>query len=73
MSIAPGSSRVVTIGGSAAAPNAPNGKIFGSSKTVKSFTINPMSPLEFGRGLAGNGVVDRASAASSIAGNTTAP
>lgn len=72
MSIAPGSSRVVTIGGSAAAPNAPNGKIFGSSNTVKSFTINPMSPLESGRVVAGTGVVDRASAASSVAGNTSA-
>lgn len=72
MSIAPGSSRVVTIGGSAAAPNSPNGKIFGSSKTVKSFTINPATPLELGRAVTGTGVVDRASAASSIAGNTAA-
>ena len=73
MSIAPGSSRVVTRGGSAAAPNSPNGKIFGSTKTIKSFTINPMSPLEAGRSVAGTGILDRASAASSIAGNTTAP
>ena len=73
MSIAPGSSRVVTIGGSATAPNSPNGKIFGSTKTVKSLTINPMSPLEGGRAVAGTGVLDRASSASSIAGNTTAP
>jgi len=72
MSIAPGSSRVVTIGGSTAAPNTPNGKIFGSSKTVKSFTINPATPLEFGRAVTGTGVADRASAASSIAGNTAA-
>lgn len=72
MSIAPGSSRVVTIGGSSAAPNSPNGKIFGSSKSVKSFTINPFTPLESGRGVAGTGVLDRASAASSIAGNTSA-
>lgn len=72
MSIAPGSSRVVTRGGSASAPNSPNGKIFGSSKTVKSFTINPLSPLEYGRAVTGTGVPDRASASSSIAGNTTA-
>jgi hypothetical protein len=72
MSIAPGSSRVVTIGGASAEPNAPNGKIFGSSKSVKSFTLNPMSPLESGRAVATSGVVDRASAASSIAGNTAA-
>jgi len=72
MSIAPGSSRVVTIGGASAAPNSPNGKIFGSTKSVKSFTINPFSPLESGRAVAASGVVDRASSASSIAGNTAA-
>jgi hypothetical protein len=72
MSIAPGSSRVVTVGGASAAPNAPNGKIFGSTRTVKSFTINPFSPLESGRGLSGAGELDRASVASSIAGNTAA-
>jgi len=72
MSIVPGSSRVVTIGGASAAPNAPNGKIFGSSKSVKSFTINPTTPLEYGRALSGAGELDRASAASSIAGNTAA-
>ena len=72
MSIAPGSSRVVTMGGTAAAPNSPNGKIFGSTRTVKSFTLNPGSPLEAGRGLSGAGELDRASAASSIAGNTAA-
>ncbi len=72
MSIAPGSSRVVTIGGASAAPNAPNGKIFGSTKTVKSFTLNPLSPLEYGRSLSGTGGLDRASSASSIAGNTAA-
>lgn len=72
MSIAPGSSRVVTIGGATAAPNAPNGKIFASTKSVKSFTMNPLTPLEFGRGLAGSGELDRASVASSIAGNTAA-
>jgi hypothetical protein len=72
MSIVPGSSRVVTIGGASAAPNAPNGKIFGSSKTVKSFTANPFSPLEAGKAVSGTGVLDRASAASSIAGNTAA-
>lgn len=71
MSISPGSSRVVTTGGSAAAPNNPNGKIFGSTKTVKSFTINPPSPVEFGRAVSG-GVADRATAASTIAGNTSA-
>ena len=72
MSIAPGSSRVVTMGGASAAPNAPNGKIFGSTRTVKSFTLNPGSPLEAGRGLSGAGELDRASVASSIAGNTAA-
>lgn len=72
MSIAPGSSRVVTIGGSAAAPNAPNGKIFGPTKTVKSFTINPATPLEYGRTMTGSGELDRASVASSVAGNTSA-
>jgi hypothetical protein len=72
MSIAPGSSRVVTMGGASAAPNNPNGKIFGSTKDVKSFTINPFSPLEAGRTVSGNGVLDRASSASSIAGNTAA-
>lgn len=72
MSIAPGSSRVVTMGGATAAPNTPNGKIFGSSKSVKSFTMNPMSPLEAGKAVSGTGVLDRASAASSIAGNTAA-
>jgi len=72
MSIVPGSSRVVTNGGSAAAPNAPNGKIFGTTKTVKSFTLNPSSPLEAGRSLTGAGRLDRATAASTIAGNTTA-
>jgi len=72
MSIAPGSSRVVTIGGSAAAPNVPNGKIFSSTSTVKSFTLNPNTPLEYGRSLSGAGGLDRASSASSIAGNTTA-
>lgn len=71
MSISPGSSRVVTIGGSAVAPNAPNGKVFGSTNTVKSFTINPLSPVEFGRAVSG-GVADRATASSSIAGNTSA-
>jgi hypothetical protein len=72
MSMIPGSSRVVTLGGASAAPNAPNGKIFGSTKTVKSFTLNPCSPLESGRAMTGAGELDRASAASSIAGNTTA-
>jgi hypothetical protein len=72
MSIAPGSSRVVTVGGASAAPNAPNGKIFGSTRTVKSFTLNPGSPLEAGRGLSGAGELDRASVVSSIAGNTAA-
>lgn len=72
MSIVPGSSRVVTMGGATAAPNAPNGKIFGTTKSVKSFTINPMSPLESGRAVSGTGVLDRASAAGSIAGNTAA-
>lgn len=72
MSIAPGSSRVVTIGGASAAPNSPNGKIFGSTKSVKSFTLNPMSPLESGRAVSGTGVLDRASSASSVAGNTAA-
>ncbi len=71
MSIAPGSSRVVTIGGASAAPNNPNGKIFGTGKTVKSFTINPRSPMEAGRAVSG-GVADRATAASTIAGNTAA-
>jgi hypothetical protein len=72
MSIAPGSSRVVTIGGASAAPNSPNGKIFSSTSTVKSFTLNPLSPLEYGRSLSGTGGLDRASSASSIAGNTAA-
>lgn len=71
MSIAPGSSRVVTIGGSSAAPNGVNGKIFGTSKTVKSLTINPSTPVEYGRSMSG-GVVDRTTSASSIAGNTAA-
>lgn len=72
MSIAPGSSRVVTMGGETAAPNSPNGKIFGSTKSVKSFTINPFSPLEAGRSVSGTGILDRASSASTIAGNTAA-
>lgn len=72
MSIAPGSSRVVTIGGASAAPNSPNGKIFSSTKSIKSFTINPFTPLEAGRALTGAGELDRASVASSIAGNTAA-
>ena len=72
MSIAPGSSRVVTIGGASAAPNSPNGKIFSSTSTVKSFTLNPNTPLEYGRALSGAGGLDRASSASSIAGNTAA-
>ena len=71
MSIAPGSSRVVTIGGATAAPNTPNGKLFGTSKTVKSFTINPLSPVEYGRVVSG-GVADRATSASTVAGNTAA-
>jgi hypothetical protein len=72
MSIAPGSSRVVTIGGASAAPNAPNGKLFSSTNTVKSFTLNPTTPLEYGRALSGAGELSRASSASSIAGNTAA-
>ena len=72
MSIAPGSSRVVTIGGASAAPNTPNGKIFGTSKSVKSFTLNPGSSLEAGRAMSGAGELDRATSASSIAGNTAA-
>lgn len=72
MSIAPGSSRVVTIGGASAAPNSPNGKIFGPNKSIKSFTINPFTPLEAGRALTGAGELDRASVSSSIAGNTSA-
>lgn len=69
MSIAPGSSRVVAIGGSAAAPNTPQGKING--RTVKSVTLNPSSPLEYGRTVSG-GAALRATAASSISGATGA-
>ena len=72
MSIAPGSSRVVTMGGATAAPNTPNGKIFGTTKSVKSFTVNPNSPLEAGRAVSGTSILDRASSASSVAGNTAA-
>ena len=71
MSIAPGSSRVVTVGGSAAAPNTPYGKVFGSSKTVKSVTLNPSSPLEYGRTVVG-GEALKATAASTISGATGA-
>ena len=71
MSMAPGSSRVVAHGGSAAAPNTPQGKVFGSSKTVKSVTLNPASPLEYGRTVSG-GVALKATAASSISGATGA-
>lgn len=71
MSIAPGASRVVTIGGATAAPNSPNGKLFRTTNTVKSFTINPCSPMEAGRAVSG-GIADRATSASTIAGNTAA-
>lgn len=71
MSIAPGSSRVVTLGGASAAPNTPNGKLFGSTKSVKSFTLNPATPLEYGRTVSG-GEALKATSANSIAGNTTA-
>ena len=69
MSIAPGSSRVVAVGGSAAAPNTPYGKING--RTVKSVTLNPMTPLEYGRTVSG-GEALKATAASSISGATGA-
>jgi len=71
MSIAPGLSRVVAVGGTAAAPNTPYGKVFGSSKTVKSVTLNPPTPLEYGRTVSG-GEALKATAASSISGTTGA-
>lgn len=73
MSLAPGSSRVVVHGGTPAAPNTPQGKIFGSGKTVKSVTLNPASPLEYGRTVSG-GVANKfpssGAAATSISGAT---
>ena len=69
MSMAPGSSRVVAVGGTAAAPNTPYGKINGRS--VKSVTLNPMTPLEYGRTVVG-GEALKATAANTISGATGA-
>jgi hypothetical protein len=71
MSQSPGISRVVTHGGSAAAPNTPYGKLFGTSKTIKSVTLNPRSPLENGRTVQG-GISLKATNATSISGATGA-
>lgn len=71
MPLTPGVSEVVAHGGSAAAPNTPYGKIFGTGKTVKSVTLNPFGPLEAGRTVSG-GVALKKTAGSSISGTTTA-
>lgn len=69
MPLTPGVSEVVTLGGSASAPNTPNGKIFSTGSTVKSVTLNPFGPLEAGKTVSG-GIALKKSAGSSI-GNTT--
>ncbi len=61
MAITPGTSKVVKL---------PAGKVFGSSNTVASYTLNPMSQLECGRQVTGNGVLDRATNGSTISGAT---
>lgn len=66
MPLTPGVSEVVTLGGSAAAPNTPNGKVFSTSSTVKSVTLNPFGPLEAGRPTPSDGVKLKASAGTSI-------
>jgi len=71
MPLTPGVSELVTLGGSAAAPNTPNGKIFSTTSTVKSVTINPFGPVEAGRPTPSGGVKLKASAGSSI-GTVTA-
>jgi hypothetical protein len=73
MPLTPGVSELVTLGGAAAAPNTPNGKLFGTGKSVKSITLNPFGPLEAGRTVvAGEGIALKKSAGSSISGSTTA-
>ena len=57
MAITPGTSKVVKI---------PAGQVFSATSTVASYTLNPMSPLEAGRQVVGNGVLDRATNGSSI-------
>lgn len=61
MAITPGTSQVVKL---------PAGQVFGSGKTVASYTLNPMSPLEAGRQVTGSGVLSRATAGSTISGAT---
>lgn len=61
MAITPGTSKVVKI---------PATQVFGSSSSVASYTLNPCSPLEAGRQVVGNGVLDRATTGSSISGAT---
>ena len=72
MSMAPGSSRVRIIGSTSGA-QALQGKIFASGKSVRSYTLNPPSPLEIGRTVDtnGQGNSQRLISASSI-GVTTA-
>ena len=61
MAITPGTSQVVKI---------PAGQVFSSTSTIVSYTLNPCSPLEAGRQVVGNGVLDRATTGSSISGAT---
>jgi hypothetical protein len=73
MPLSPGVSELVTIGGAAAAPNTPDGKIFSTDSSVKSITLNPFGPLETGRTVtAGEGIALKKSSGSSISGSTTA-
>lgn len=74
MPLSPGTSELVTIGGSGAAPNTPRGKIFSTTNTIKSITMNPLGPLEAGRTVQpSTGIRLKAAAGTSIPGNTTAP
>jgi hypothetical protein len=61
MAITPGTSKVVKL---------PATQVFSSSSTIASYTLNPCSPLEAGRQVVGNGVLDRATNGSSISGAT---
>jgi hypothetical protein len=62
MAITPGTSQVVKI------PT----QHFGASSSVSSYTLNPCSPLEAGRQVVGNGVLNYATPGSSISGATSA-
>lgn len=61
MAITPGTSQVVKL---------PAGRVFSTTSTVASYTLNPCSPLEAGRQVTGSGVLSRATAGSTISGAT---